>query len=39
MPIKANAEIETMAAQLAAMRGQSTEEVVALACLRRVWRR
>jgi hypothetical protein len=31
MPIKANAEIETMAAQLAALRGQSTEEVVALA--------
>ena len=31
MPIQANAEIETMAAQLAALRGQSIEEVVALA--------
>jgi hypothetical protein len=29
MPIKANAEIEAMAGQLAALRGQSVEEVVA----------
>ena len=31
MPIKANAEIEAMADQLAALRGQSVEEVVAAA--------
>jgi hypothetical protein len=31
MPIKANAEIEAMADQLAALRGQSVEEVVASA--------
>lgn len=31
MPIKANAEIEVMADQLAALRGQSVEEVVAAA--------
>ena len=31
MPIKANPEIEAMANQLAALRGQSVEEVVAAA--------
>jgi len=31
MPIKANAEIEAMADQLAALRGQSVEDVVAAA--------
>ena len=31
MPIKANAEIEAMANQLAALRGQSVEDVVAAA--------
>jgi hypothetical protein len=31
MPIKANAEIEAMADQLAALRGQSVDEVVAAA--------
>lgn len=31
MPIKANAEIEAIADQLAALRGQSVEEVVAAA--------
>lgn len=31
MPIKANTEIEAMADQLAALRGQSVEEVVAAA--------
>ena len=31
MPIETNAEIETMAAQLAALRGQSIEDAVALA--------
>ncbi len=31
IPIKANAEIEAMADQLAALRGQSVEEVVAAA--------
>ena len=31
MPIRANAEIEALAARLAALRGQSVEEVVAVA--------
>ncbi len=31
MPIKANAEIEALAARLAALRGQSIEEVLAVA--------